>query len=69
MRRQAVAAPVGDRHELVRRARPDGGERHVSTTIKTINTGVLSIAYLEYGAASGWPCILGHGFPYDVACL
>jgi hypothetical protein len=37
----------------------------VSTTIKTINTGVLSIAYLEYGPASGWPCILGHGFPYD----
>ena len=38
----------------------------MSTTIKTINTGVLSIAYLEYGPASGWPCILGHGFPYDV---
>ncbi|HXE24463.1 MAG TPA: alpha/beta hydrolase, partial [Roseiarcus sp.] len=27
--------------------------------------GVLSVAYLEYGSASGWPCILGHGFPYD----
>ena len=38
----------------------------MSTTIKTINAGVLSIAYLEYGPASGWPCILGHGFPYDV---
>jgi pimeloyl-ACP methyl ester carboxylesterase len=38
----------------------------VSTTIKTINAGVLSVAYLEYGRASGWPCILGHGFPYDV---
>jgi pimeloyl-ACP methyl ester carboxylesterase len=37
----------------------------VSTTIKTINTSVLSIAYLEYGSASGWPCIMGHGFPYD----
>ena len=37
----------------------------MSGTIKTINTGVLSIAYLEYGPASGWPCILGHGFPYD----
>jgi pimeloyl-ACP methyl ester carboxylesterase len=37
----------------------------VSTTIKAVNAGVLSIAYLEYGAASGWPCILGHGFPYD----
>jgi pimeloyl-ACP methyl ester carboxylesterase len=37
----------------------------VSTTIKTINTSVLSIAYLEYGPPSGWPCILGHGFRYD----
>jgi pimeloyl-ACP methyl ester carboxylesterase len=31
-----------------------------------IKAGPLEIAYLEYGAASGWPCILGHGFPYDV---
>jgi pimeloyl-ACP methyl ester carboxylesterase len=38
----------------------------VSSTAKTINAGVLSIAYLEYGPESGWPCILGHGFPYDV---
>jgi pimeloyl-ACP methyl ester carboxylesterase len=38
----------------------------VSSTVKTINAGVLSIAYQEYGPASGWPCILGHGFPYDV---
>ena len=37
----------------------------MSATAKTINTGVLSIAYLEYGSASGWPCIMGHGFPYD----
>ncbi len=37
----------------------------MSTLIKTINTSVLSIAYLEYGSASGWPCIMGHGFPYD----
>jgi pimeloyl-ACP methyl ester carboxylesterase len=37
----------------------------VSATVKTIDAGVLSIAYLEYGPASGWPCILGHGFPYD----
>jgi pimeloyl-ACP methyl ester carboxylesterase len=37
----------------------------MSTTIKTINAGVLSIAYVEYGAPSGWPCIMGHGFPYD----
>jgi pimeloyl-ACP methyl ester carboxylesterase len=38
----------------------------VSATVKTIETGVLSIACLEYGLASGWPCIMGHGFPYDV---
>jgi pimeloyl-ACP methyl ester carboxylesterase len=37
----------------------------VSATVKTIDAGVLSIAYLEYGPAAGWPCILGHGFPYD----
>ena len=38
----------------------------MSSTVQTIEAGVLSIAYLEYGPASGWPCILGHGFPYDV---
>jgi len=35
-------------------------------TLRTIDAGVLSVAYLEYGPASGWPCIMGHGFPYDV---
>ena len=38
----------------------------MSSTVQTIEAGVLSIAYVEYGPASGWPCILGHGFPYDV---
>jgi pimeloyl-ACP methyl ester carboxylesterase len=38
----------------------------VSAVVKKIDAGVLSIAYLEHGPASGWPCILGHGFPYDV---
>jgi pimeloyl-ACP methyl ester carboxylesterase len=33
--------------------------------IKTIDTGVLRVGYMEYGPADGWPCILGHGFPYD----
>ncbi len=37
----------------------------MSTPIRTINTSVLSIGYVEYGPASGWPCIMGHGFPYD----
>jgi len=35
-------------------------------SVRTIEAGTLCIAYLEYGPASGWPCILGHGFPYDV---
>ena len=33
---------------------------------KTVEAGVLRIAYREYGPADGWLCILGHGFPYDV---
>jgi pimeloyl-ACP methyl ester carboxylesterase len=35
-------------------------------TVKTINAGVMSIAYWSTAPAAGWPCILGHGFPYDV---
>jgi pimeloyl-ACP methyl ester carboxylesterase len=34
--------------------------------VHTIKAGPLEIAYLEYGPGSGWPCVLGHGFPYDV---
>ncbi|MGY4614856.1 pimeloyl-ACP methyl ester carboxylesterase [Bradyrhizobium sp. USDA 4472] len=33
---------------------------------KSITTDILDIAYLDYGAPDGWPCIMGHGFPYDV---
>jgi pimeloyl-ACP methyl ester carboxylesterase len=33
---------------------------------KSVTTDVLEIAYLDYGAPDGWPCIMGHGFPYDV---
>ncbi|MBR1091446.1 alpha/beta hydrolase [Bradyrhizobium manausense] len=33
---------------------------------KSVTTDVLDIAYLDYGAPDGWPCIMGHGFPYDV---
>src|SRR5271169_1983006 len=36
------------------------------SAMKTIDAGVLNVAYDEYGPAGGWPCILGHGFPYDV---
>jgi len=33
---------------------------------KRVTAGVLEIAYLEFGDSGGWPCIMGHGFPYDV---
>jgi pimeloyl-ACP methyl ester carboxylesterase len=33
---------------------------------RTVATPVLEIAWLEEGPPDGWPCILGHGFPYDV---
>ena len=33
---------------------------------RTIAAGVLDVTYREWGAAEGWPCIMGHGFPYDV---
>lgn len=34
--------------------------------VKMITSGVLEVAFQEYGPADGWPCIMGHGFPYDV---
>ena len=30
-----------------------------------VTTDTLEIACHEYGDARGWPCVLGHGFPYD----
>jgi len=33
---------------------------------KTIKAGSLEVAYLEAGSGDGWPCIMCHGFPYDV---
>ncbi|MEQ1650442.1 MAG: alpha/beta hydrolase [Hyphomicrobiaceae bacterium] len=33
---------------------------------RSIDAGVLHVTYREYGASDGWPCVLGHGFPYDV---
>ena len=35
-------------------------------TAKTVQAGVLEVAYEEHGRPEGWPCVLGHGFPYDV---
>jgi pimeloyl-ACP methyl ester carboxylesterase len=32
----------------------------------SVRAGGLEIAYREYGRADGWPCLLCHGFPYDV---
>jgi len=34
--------------------------------VKSVETDVLRIAYLEHGPGDGWPVILSHGFPYDV---
>ncbi len=34
--------------------------------LKKITAGVLDVAFLEAGPRDGWPCIMGHGFPYDV---
>jgi pimeloyl-ACP methyl ester carboxylesterase len=34
-------------------------------TMKTTSAGVLDVAYEEYGPTDGWPCVMGHGFPYD----
>jgi pimeloyl-ACP methyl ester carboxylesterase len=31
-----------------------------------IDAGVLRVAYQAEGPPEGWPCILGHGFPYDI---
>ena len=33
---------------------------------REIDAGVLRVACHEWGPADGWPCIMGHGFPYDV---
>ncbi len=33
---------------------------------EVIRAGVLDVAFRAYGPADGWPCVLGHGFPYDV---
>ena len=36
--------------------------------MRQLQTDLLSIAFLDCGDSSGWPCILCHGFPYDVEC-
>lgn len=36
--------------------------------MKTVRTSQLEVAYFDHGPDSGWPCILNHGFPYDIHC-
>ncbi len=38
----------------------------VFVSLKTIKAGVLDVAYQTQGSKDGWPCILSHGFPYDI---
>lgn len=33
-----------------------------------IKTSQLEVAYYDRGSKEGWPCILNHGFPYDIHC-
>jgi len=34
--------------------------------VRSVETDILRIAYVEHGPTDGWPVILSHGFPYDV---
>jgi pimeloyl-ACP methyl ester carboxylesterase len=34
--------------------------------LQNIAAGQLQVAYVTWGARDGWPCVLNHGFPYDV---
>lgn len=34
--------------------------------LRTIDAGVLTIAFEQTGPADGWPVVLLHGFPYDL---
>jgi len=40
----------------------------ISSKTGSVKTSQLEIAYSAYGHSDGWPCILNHGFPYDVHC-
>ncbi len=33
---------------------------------KRIGAGALEVAFRDWGPEDGWPCVMGHGFPYDV---
>lgn len=34
--------------------------------VQQITAGQLDVTYASWGESTGWPCILGHGFPYDI---
>lgn len=34
--------------------------------LQQVAAGQLDVTYATWGEASGWPCLLGHGFPYDI---
>lgn len=36
--------------------------------LNSVTTSQLDVAYHAVGDKDGWPCILSHGFPYDVHC-
>jgi pimeloyl-ACP methyl ester carboxylesterase len=38
----------------------------MTATLRRVTAGVLDIAYVQHGPDDGWPCVMGHGFPYDV---
>ena len=35
---------------------------------QSVKTSQLEVAYTSFGNPGGWPCILNHGFPYDIHC-
>ena len=43
-------------------------EQFSTTNIHTVSTSQLEIAYSAHGDSAGWPCVLNHGFPYDIHC-
>jgi len=43
-------------------------ESEILANIRTVRTSQLEIAYCAFGKPDGWPCILNHGFPYDIHC-
>src|SRR5918993_1847531 len=42
------------------------GALHSGTRLNRIKAGVLDVAYIEAGPATGNPVVLLHGWPYDV---